>query len=91
MWCSCLNGDLDIKYLMIILYVGAVPVATLNLQRGVKPGWTIPDAWHHQMVYGVSSKGKSQFVISHYNLYSFQANNHDSSYSFPCHLTQLAQ
>lgn len=37
---------------------GAVPVATLNLQRGVKPGWTIPDAWHHQMVYGVSSKGK---------------------------------
>jgi len=36
---------------------GAVPVATLNLQRGVKPGWTIPDAWHHQMVYGVSNKG----------------------------------
>ena len=37
---------------------GAVPVATLNLQRGVKPGWTIPDAWHHQMVYGVSGKGR---------------------------------
>ncbi|XP_062598330.1 uncharacterized protein LOC134259741 [Saccostrea cucullata] len=36
---------------------GAVPIATLNLQRGVKPGWTIPDAWHHQMIYGVSSKG----------------------------------
>lgn len=36
---------------------GAVPIATLNLQKGVKPGWTIPDAWHHQMIYGVSSKG----------------------------------
>ncbi|XP_041376146.1 uncharacterized protein LOC121388732 [Gigantopelta aegis] len=36
---------------------GAVPFVTLNLQKGVKPGWTIPDAWHHQMVYGVSSKG----------------------------------
>ena len=42
--------------------VGAVPVATLNLQRGVKPGWTIPDAWHHQMVYGVSSKGRSEII-----------------------------
>lgn len=37
--------------------LGAVPIATLNLQKGVKPGWTIPDAWHHQMIYGVSSKG----------------------------------
>ena len=27
---------------------GAVPIATLNLQKGVKPGQTVPDAWHHQ-------------------------------------------
>lgn len=33
---------------------GAVPIATLNLQRGVQP---IPDAWHHQMIYGVSKEG----------------------------------
>ena len=41
----------------LFLFTGAVPIATLNLQKGVKPGWTIPDAWHHQMIYGVSSKG----------------------------------
>lgn len=45
---------------------GAVPIATLNLQRGVKPGWTIPDAWHHQMIYGVSSKGELSFILSSY-------------------------
>ena len=28
---------------------GAVPIATLNLQKGVKPGQTVPDAWHHQV------------------------------------------
>ncbi|KAJ8303000.1 hypothetical protein KUTeg_019396 [Tegillarca granosa] len=44
-------------YLFSRSSAGAVPIATLNLQCGVKPGWTIPDAWHHQMVYGVSSKG----------------------------------
>ncbi|XP_050422573.1 uncharacterized protein LOC126834585 [Adelges cooleyi] len=31
---------------------GAVPILTLNLQRGVKS--LVPDSWHHQMVYGVS-------------------------------------
>lgn len=46
-----------LKWLGYWMKKGAVPIATLNLQRGVKPGWTIPDAWHHQMVYGVSSKG----------------------------------
>ncbi|XP_033754357.1 uncharacterized protein LOC117337471 [Pecten maximus] len=46
-----------LKWLGHWMKKGAVPIATLNLQRGVKPGWTIPDAWHHQMVYGVSSKG----------------------------------
>ncbi|GAB1600768.1 uncharacterized protein LOC115209365 isoform X1 [Argonauta hians] len=35
----------------------AVPIATLNIQKGVQPGWPIPDSWHHQMIYGVSSKG----------------------------------
>ncbi|XP_013397569.1 uncharacterized protein LOC106164260 [Lingula anatina] len=38
---------------------GAVPLATLNLQCGTPPGGQslIPDAWHHQMVYGVGPKG----------------------------------
>ncbi|ELU03241.1 hypothetical protein CAPTEDRAFT_227029 [Capitella teleta] len=36
---------------------GAVAVATLNLQTAVIEGQDIPDAWHHQMVYGVSPKG----------------------------------
>lgn len=35
---------------------GAVPIATLNLQQGVKQQ-QIPDAWHHQMVYGVGPRG----------------------------------
>ena len=34
--------------------LGAVPIATLNLQKGkVRPGQTIPDSWHHQMIFGV--------------------------------------
>ena len=28
---------------------GAVPIATLNLQKGVTKGQTVPDAWHHQV------------------------------------------
>ncbi|XP_076067840.1 uncharacterized protein LOC143040602 isoform X2 [Oratosquilla oratoria] len=36
---------------------GGVPLATLNLQVGVAPGQTIPDAWHHQMVFGVGPQG----------------------------------
>jgi hypothetical protein len=36
---------------------GAAPIATLNLQRGVKTGQTIPDAWHHQMIFGVGPNG----------------------------------
>ena len=33
---------------------GAVPIATINLQKGkVRPGQTIPDSWHHQMIFGV--------------------------------------
>ncbi|XP_042239014.1 uncharacterized protein LOC121877357 isoform X2 [Homarus americanus] len=36
---------------------GGVPLATLNLQVGVPPGQTIPDAWHHQMIFGVGPQG----------------------------------
>ncbi|KAI0241681.1 hypothetical protein LSAT2_021409 [Lamellibrachia satsuma] len=36
---------------------GAVPLLTLNLQKAVPLGYPIPDAWHHQMVYGVDQKG----------------------------------
>lgn len=32
---------------------GAVPVATMNMQRAVPPGEDIPDAWHHQLIFGV--------------------------------------
>ncbi|XP_076839327.1 uncharacterized protein LOC143484477 [Brachyhypopomus gauderio] len=32
---------------------GAVPVATMNMQRGVAEGEDIPDAWHHQLIFGV--------------------------------------
>ncbi|XP_052743773.1 uncharacterized protein LOC112057963 [Bicyclus anynana] len=35
--------------------LGAVPILTLNLQVGCEGD--IPDAWHHQMVFGVSSQG----------------------------------
>ncbi|XP_045777268.1 uncharacterized protein LOC123875470 isoform X1 [Maniola jurtina] len=35
--------------------LGAVPILTLNLQVGCEGD--IPDAWHHQMVFGVSSRG----------------------------------
>ncbi|MCI4393578.1 hypothetical protein PGIGA_G00159240 [Pangasianodon gigas] len=32
----------------------AVPVATMNMQRGVAEGEEIPDAWHHQLIFGVA-------------------------------------
>ncbi|XP_026763046.1 uncharacterized protein LOC113521646 [Galleria mellonella] len=35
--------------------LGAVPILTLNLQVGCDS--EIPDAWHHQMVFGVSPQG----------------------------------
>ncbi|XP_013187776.2 uncharacterized protein LOC106132790 [Amyelois transitella] len=35
--------------------LGAVPILTLNLQVGCEGD--IPDAWHHQMVFGVSPRG----------------------------------
>lgn len=36
---------------------GAVPIATLNIQKSVLQGATIPDSWHHQMIFGVSHRG----------------------------------
>ncbi|XP_078690087.1 uncharacterized protein LOC144921217 [Branchiostoma floridae x Branchiostoma belcheri] len=36
---------------------GAVPIATMNMQRGIPPGEPIPDAWHHQMIFGVGPEG----------------------------------
>lgn len=32
---------------------GAVPVATMNMQMAVPKGEEIPDAWHHQLIFGV--------------------------------------
>ena len=43
---------------------GCVPVATLNLQRAVtSPGAQIADAWHHQMIWGVS--GRNVYLTNH--------------------------
>ena len=37
---------------------GVVPIATLNCQRKeVRSGQTLPDAWHHQMIFGVGPNG----------------------------------
>ncbi|XP_074520880.1 uncharacterized protein LOC141786070 [Halichoeres trimaculatus] len=33
---------------------GAVPVATMNMQRAVPEGEEVPDAWHHQFIFGVA-------------------------------------
>ena len=33
-----------------------MPLATLNLQKAVRPGEPIPDAWHHQTIFGVTSE-----------------------------------
>lgn len=33
---------------------GAVPVATMNMQAAVPEGEEVPDAWHHQLVFGVA-------------------------------------
>ena len=37
--------------------MGAVLVASLNLQQAVPDGVPVPDAWHHQMIYGVIETG----------------------------------
>lgn len=45
------------KWLSYWIKKGAVPIATLNLQKDVKQGDAIPDAWHHQMIFGVAPHG----------------------------------
>ncbi|XP_026217259.1 uncharacterized protein LOC113163123 isoform X2 [Anabas testudineus] len=34
---------------------GAVPVATMNMQLAVPKGEEVPDAWHHQLIFGVTT------------------------------------
>ncbi|XP_028667714.1 uncharacterized protein LOC114659409 [Erpetoichthys calabaricus] len=41
------------KWLSHWISIGAVPVATMNMQLAVPKGEEIPDAWHHQMIFGV--------------------------------------
>ncbi|XP_067904837.1 uncharacterized protein [Heterodontus francisci] len=36
---------------------GAVAIATMNMQVAVPEGEEIPDAWHHQMIFGVDTEG----------------------------------
>lgn len=45
------------RWLAYWMKKGAIPIATLNLQNGIGPGSTVPDAWHHQMVFGVGPRG----------------------------------
>ncbi|XP_020511727.1 uncharacterized protein [Labrus bergylta] len=33
---------------------GAVPIATMNMQRAVPEGEEVPDAWHHQLIFGAT-------------------------------------
>ncbi|XP_068725062.1 uncharacterized protein [Montipora capricornis] len=50
--------DFDLsKWLRYWLLNGAVPLATLNCQKVPLCTGMIPDAWHHQVIYGVSEKG----------------------------------
>lgn len=41
------------KYFVL---TGAAPIATLNLQH-CGESYDIPDAWHHQMIFGVGQAG----------------------------------
>eukprot|EP00058_Branchiostoma_floridae_P008760 XP_002594248.1 hypothetical protein BRAFLDRAFT_117641 [Branchiostoma floridae] len=45
------------QYLFSRSVAGAVPIATMNMQQGVAPGEPIPDAWHHQMIFGIGPEG----------------------------------
>ncbi|XP_023185623.1 uncharacterized protein LOC102222504 [Xiphophorus maculatus] len=35
---------------------GVVPVATMNMQVAVPDGEEVPDAWHHQLIFGVAPR-----------------------------------
>ena len=42
--------------------VGAIPLLSMNLQRGVIPCHPVPDAWHHQMAFGGGAKGRQSLL-----------------------------
>ncbi|XP_063238405.1 uncharacterized protein LOC134539953 [Bacillus rossius redtenbacheri] len=44
------------RWLVNWMRKGAVPVATLNLQRARTAAGQVPDAWHHQMVFGAGPR-----------------------------------
>ncbi|KAA8579481.1 hypothetical protein FQN60_006574 [Etheostoma spectabile] len=41
---------------------GAVPVATMNMQLVVPEGEEVPDAWHHQLIFGVAPNAVEEEV-----------------------------
>ncbi|XP_005986799.1 uncharacterized protein LOC102360780 isoform X2 [Latimeria chalumnae] len=45
------------KWLATWIQKGAIPVATMNMQLAVPESEEIPDAWHHQMIFGVGPEG----------------------------------
>ena len=50
--------DFDLSsWLRYWLVKGAVPLTTLNCQKACLDDGTIPDAWHHQAVCGISKSG----------------------------------
>lgn len=50
--------DFDLSYwLKYWLMNGTIPLATLNCQKVPLDDGTIPDAWHHQVICGVSTNG----------------------------------
>ena len=49
--------------------MGGILVASLNLQQGVPEGIPLPDAWHHQMIYGVIESGV--FVLNPHEFIPF--------------------
>jgi hypothetical protein len=40
-----------------MFHIGALPIATLKHLNGVAQGNPEPDAWHHQMIFGVGPRG----------------------------------
>jgi len=50
--------DVDLsRWLKYWLMNGVIPLATLNCQKVPLDDGTIPDAWHHQVIFGVSENG----------------------------------
>ncbi|CAL9698666.1 unnamed protein product [Knipowitschia caucasica] len=53
-----------LRWLCRWLRRGAVPVATMNMQRAVPEGEEVPDAWHHQLVFGVALDANAVFMTN---------------------------